>query len=299
LEKVFETGSPHYGEIEIVFPRGAVYLSTWLVPLKDQNGVVDNVLGVSRDISELKKLENSLKTTNQQLEAKVEERTAELRVSHKDLRKLTHEIVAAQEEERRRISRELHDEAGQSLIGLRFSLDAVYRELPARLGGLRQRMEKALALTDEAVKRLRMLAYNLRPPMLDLMGINLVIKELCREFSEQTGMEVEYSGVELEDLQDEVSISLYRFVQETLTNAAKHARASRILVTLECQNEMIRASVQDNGRGIPAEAGNKGLGLVGIKERFSILGGWLEVKPVIPSGSLVQVCLPRKNIVEP
>jgi PAS domain S-box-containing protein len=298
LDRVFETGSPVYTETETIFSGSILYLSTWLIPLENQNGVVDSVLGVSRDISELKKLENSLKITNQELEAKVEKRTDELRVSHNDLHKLTHQIVVAQEDERRRISRELHDEAGQSLIGLRFSMDAIYRELPANLGDLRRRMAKALTLIDQAVKRIRALAYNLRPPMLDLMGVNLGIKELCREYSEQTGIEVEYFGIDFENLQDEISISLYRFVQEALTNVAKHARASKVQVTLEYQNEMIKVSVQDNGRGIPADMNNKGLGMVGIKERFDNLGGWMELKPVIPSGSQLLVYLPWKNITE-
>jgi signal transduction histidine kinase len=131
--------------------------------------------------------------------------------------------------------------------------------------------------------------------MLDLMGVNLGIKELCREYAEQTGIEVEYFGVDFENLQDEISISLYRFVQEALTNVAKHARASKVQVTLEYQNEMIKASVQDNGRGVPAEMNHKGLGMVGIKERFDNLGGWMELKPVIPSGSQLLVCLPWKN----
>jgi PAS domain S-box-containing protein len=158
LKQVFETGKPQYAESETVFTRGAVYLSTWLVPLRDERGVVAQVLGVSRDISELKKLERSLKKTNQQLEARVEKRTAALSDSHNRLRELTQQIVIAQEEERRRISRELHDEAGQALIGLRFSLDAIYRELPVNLRKIRRRMAKALAQTDQTIQWMRALA---------------------------------------------------------------------------------------------------------------------------------------------
>ena len=298
LKHVFETGESLYEELEIGLPLGMVYLSTWLVPLKDQSGVVDNVLGVSRDISGLRKMQNVLKESNLQLEEGIEKRTAELLDSRDRLRKLTQQIVVAQEEERRRVSRELHDEAGQALIGLRFSLETVYKELPTNLRKLRQRMVKAVALTDQTIERVRTLAYNLRPPILDLMGINLGIKELCREFSTQTGLTVEYSGADLEGLQDEASISLYRFVQEALTNAAKHASASKVQVILEYQDGMIRASVQDNGRGMPTRKGNPGLGMVGIKERFDALGGWLEVKPVSPRGTHLQVCLPWKDIVK-
>lgn len=295
LDQVFSTGKPSYSESEITFPHGVLSVSTWLIPLENQNGMVDNVLGVSRDIGDLKKLERSLRETNLQLESKVAKRTAELLDSRDQLRKLTQQLVVVQEEERRRISRELHDEAGQSLIGLRFTLDTIYRELPANLGDLRQRLGKSLALTDLAVKRIRSLARGLRPPILDLIGINLGIKELCQEFSDQTGIKVEYSGVDLEGLQDEASISLYRFVQEALTNAAKHAQAGKVQVTLEYKDEIIKVSVQDNGRGISNWDENPGLGMVGIKERFDILGGWLEVKPVMPKGTQVKVCLPWKD----
>ncbi|MCJ7433576.1 MAG: PAS domain S-box protein, partial [Anaerolineales bacterium] len=298
LKQVIETGKSQYEEVEIDFPHGTAYLSTWLVPLKDQSGAIDSVMGVSRDISKLKKMEYLLKKTNLELESKVENRTAELRDSRDRLRELSQKIITTQEEERRRVSRELHDDAGQALIGLRFSLDSVYKELPANLRKLRQRMAKALTQTDQTIQRIRTLAYNLRPPTLDLVGINLGIKELCREFSDQTGLKVEYSGVDLEGLHDEISISLYRFVQETLTNVVKHAGASKVQVTLEYQDEMIKVSVQDNGQGISVGKENAGLGMVGIKERFDTLGGALEVKPVTPKGTLIQVCLPWKDIVK-
>jgi signal transduction histidine kinase len=222
----------------------------------------------------------------------VEERTTELRESRDHLRELTQHVFVAQEEERRRISRELHDEAGQALIGLRFSLDSIYKELPTNLRKLRQRMAKSLALIDQTVNRIRTLAYNLRSPALDLLGVNLGIKELCREFSDQTGIEVEYSGVDLEILQDEINISLYRFVQESLTNVAKHANASKVRVNLEYQDETIKASVYDDGQGISVEKANSGIGILGIKERFDNLGGRVEVKPVMPNGTQIQVCLP-------
>jgi len=227
----------------------------------------------------------------------VETRAAELRASRDRLRELTQKIVFSQEEERRRISRELHDESGQTLVGLRFSLDTIYRELPAEFGNLRRRMAKALSLTDLAVKRIRTLAYDLRPPMLDLVGVNLGINELCSEFSKQTGIKVEYSGIDFEDLQDEICVSLYRFVQEALTNVAKHARASKVQVTLKYQNEIIEATVQDNGRGFSTGNRNPGIGMLGIKERFDTLGGRFEVTSIEPKGSQVRVRLPwKKNI---
>jgi PAS domain S-box-containing protein len=296
LVQVFDTGEPVYSEAEIVFLESSEFQSTWLVPLKGQTGAVEAVLGVSRDISNLKKMERSLHVTNLLLESTVKERTAELLESRDQLRKLTQQIVVAQEEERRRISRELHDEAGQALIGLRFSLDSIYKEMPGDLRKLRRRMAKALTMTDQTFQRIRSVAHDLRPPLLDLMGVNLGIKELCREFADQTGLKLEYSGIELEGLPEEEGISLYRFVQEALTNVAKHARASRVLITLEYKDEMIEVSVKDNGRGTSSRDDTQGFGMVGIKERIDNLGGTLVVSSIMPHGMELKVILPWKGV---
>ena len=297
LTQVFNTDKPDYLESEIVFLHSSLYLSTWLIPIKGQNGPVDAVLGVSRDISGLKKMEKSLMETNLRLEARVEERTAELLESRNLLRNLTQQIVMAQEEERRRISRELHDEAGQALIGLRFNLDSIYKEIPADLRKLRRRMAKALVMTDQTFQLIRSVAHDLRPVLLDLLGLNLGIKELCREFSGHTGLKLDYSGMDLEGLPEVISISLYRFVQEALTNVVKHAGASRAWVLLEHQDEFIIAIVKDNGQGISGKNENKGLGMVGIKERIYSLGGRLEVGSVKPRGTQFKVSLPWKSTV--
>lgn len=297
LEFVFETGQPSYAETDVVFPNGATYLSTWLFPLNDQDGRVDSVLGVSRDISAQKKLQDSLKEANLLLNSLVEERTAELRDSRDQLRTLSQQVIFAQEEERLRLSRDLHDDAGQVLIGLRLNLELIYNDLPVNSKKLRERMVNTLALVDQTVNRIRTLSHNLRPPVLDILGVNMGIKELCGEFSGQTRILVEYVGVELKDLQDDISISLYRFVQEALTNVVKHARAHKVKVILEYKNKMIQLSVEDDGQGISASAEGSGLGMVGIKERFNNLGGWLEISSGVTGGTLIKVFLPWKSKV--
>jgi PAS domain S-box-containing protein len=295
LETVFETGEPTYAEADIIFPSGPIYLSTWLVPLIDQNGRVDNVLGVSRDISAQKKLQDSLKEANLRLNSLVDERTAELRDSRDQLRTLSQKVIFAQEEERLRLSRDLHDDAGQALIGLRLNLELIFNDLPVNSKKLRDRMKNTLALIDQTVNRIRTLSHNLRPPVLDILGINMGIKDLCSEFSNQTGIEVEYVGLELKNLRDEISISLYRFVQEALTNAAKHARARKVKVVMEYHDEMIKLSAEDDGQGISINTEGSGMGMVGIQERFNNLGGQLKIGPGVRGGLLVQVILPWQN----
>jgi signal transduction histidine kinase len=240
----------------------------------------------------------ALVEANLKLESKVEERTRELLASRNQSKALTQQVVFAQEEERRRLSRELHDEAGQALVGLRFSLEAIYREIPENDLNTRKHMAQSFVMVDQTLSRIRNLAYELRPPVLEIMGIDSSIKQLCQDYSEKTGIKIEYSGQKLENLEDEIGISLYRFVQEALTNAAKHARATKIQVKLNYHDGIITSSVQDDGQGISKNLG-KGLGLLGIKERFEILDGQVEIRPCEPKGTIIQVTLPRKAFKTP
>jgi PAS domain S-box-containing protein len=298
LNQVLETGTPFYSEAEFTLSIGKVYLSTWLVPLINSEGVVESVLGVSHDTTRFKDLEMALVEVNLKLESKVEERTRELLASRNQSKALTRQVVSAQEEERRRLSRELHDEAGQALVGLRFSLDAIYREIPENDLKINKHIAQSLVMVDQTLSRIRSLAYELRPPVLELMGIDSSIKQLCQDYSEKTGVKIEYSGQKLENLEDEIGISLYRFVQEALTNVAKHAQAAKVQVKLNYHDGIITSSVQDDGQGISKNFG-KGLGLLGIKERFEVLDGQVEIRPCEPKGTIIQVSLPWKAFKTP
>jgi signal transduction histidine kinase len=239
-----------------------------------------------------------LVATNRQLQQEIAERAraeaqrdAMLKVLEKEmivriqaeqrLERLAQQAVSAQEEERQRVSRELHDEAGQALTALKISLELARSDLPAGSDLLYERVGEAIALTDATLEQIRLLAQGLRPPALDTVGLNAAQEGFCHDFAQRTQLSVDYAGKELPLLPDAVGISLYRFLQEALTNVAKHADARRVRVELRQDAEAISLLVEDDGRGFDPEAVLQsqpaGIGLLGMQERFKLLGGWLEI----------------------
>jgi PAS domain S-box-containing protein len=299
LQKVVEKGAPLYFEDITKFLGHALWLGTWLVPLKTSNGVVCSILGVSRDISERKLMEQSLQQAKELLEKRVAERTAELIASHERTRDLARQVISAQEEERRRVSRELHDEAGQELIALKFNLDEIRTDLPDGLSPIRERLSQAINDTNQAMEHIRDLAHSLHPPVMDVGGINLGLDDFCREFSNRFHLSVDYRGTDLPNVPDESSITLYRVLQEMVTNVVRHARAKRIWVTLRYKNETIILSVKDNGQGFKQESTKRGIGLTGIEERLHLLGGRFEVKSRPGNGTRMTAYVPWQRDQEP
>lgn len=186
-------------------------------------------------------------------------------------------IILAQEEERRRISFELHDEAGQALVGIHMSLENLNSNLPVK-SEVKEGLEKAIFWTDTAIQKIRAVAYRLRPPVLDLLGLDPAIKQLCIDFSEQTGLIIHYSGTETPILSNELAISIYRIVQEALTNIIKHANAKHAWVKLKTGRGMLTLSIQDDGRGFDPETIQTGIGLDGMRERSHLLNGKMQIE---------------------
>ncbi len=226
--------------------------------------------------------EQALRASRDELERVVDERTVDLRVANARLRALTRNIVTTQEEERRRVSRELHDEAGQALIALKLSLQSVRDELPLAGNGRRQRLEEAMSLTDKTIEQIRLLAHDLRPPALDTAGLDTALDGLCREFARRTKIRVDFSGIHLPN-PGPATVCLYRFLQEALTNAVRHGHATALQVRLEKDANHAYLTVIDNGQGFdPSSVFSnqphpKSLGLIGMQERLDSVGGWMEI----------------------
>jgi signal transduction histidine kinase len=223
----------------------------------------------------------------------------EVSVSREQLRQLAKQVVSAQEDERQRVSRELHDEAGQALTALKISLQLIQNDLPAEFGGLRERLNEATSLVDSTLQEIRLLAQALRPPSLDaLHNINPTLEVFCREFRRRTQLAINYVGAELPALSEEANVCLYRFLQEALTNVAKHGRARRIWVVLQRDGDDVRLSVEDDGIGLQPgrEMGSVallGIGMLGMQERLELLGGRLEVDSQPGEGTRVTAHLPN------
>jgi signal transduction histidine kinase len=158
-------------------------------------------------------------------------------------------------------------------------------------------MGEVVALTDMTMERLRTLARDLRPPALDTAGLNPTLEGLCREFAKRVNLTIEFEAEELPALPDLVNICLYRFLQEALTNVAKHAQATQVQVKLAANASAVSLTVQDNGGGFDPQTGlpPKGIGLLGLQERLELLGGRLELKSQPGQGACLAAHLPREG----
>ena len=212
---------------------------------------------------------------------------AEIQVSRERLLRLNQRVVNAQEEERRRVSRELHDEAGQALTALKITLELMRSDI--QNPKLVQQLTEAAKMTGKTMEHIRLLAHGLRPPVLDTLGLNKTLDGLCSDFAHRTQLDVQYKGVTLPDLPDPVTISFYRFLQEALTNAAKHANAQHIQVTLSYTDltQQTCLTVADDGEGITAP---EGVGLAGMQERFELLGGKVIIETQPGQGTRLTAC---------
>jgi signal transduction histidine kinase len=230
--------------------------------------------------------------------ARLEKRAAAERRLVKDaegrMRDLSHQLVRAQEEERRAISRELHDEVGQMLTALRMQLVNLEQLRSAPDGAFDERLGDLKQLSERALRTVRDLALGLRPSMLDDLGLGPAVEWQAREFARRANLpvSVELEG-DLEGLPDSHRTCIYRIVQESLTNCARHARAGEIRILVHGSKESVSLSVQDNGVGFsPEGARRRGLGLVGIQERVRELGGSVDILSEPNRGTVLTLRIP-------
>jgi signal transduction histidine kinase len=224
------------------------------------------------------------------LENEADQRYREAEEARHELSRLSDRLVTAQEEERRRLSRELHDEIGQSMSAMLVELSRVESAIAdhpaqhARFASLRQ-------IAESNVGMVRNMALLLRPPMLDDLGLIPAVKWQARETSRRTGMRVRVIADDVDDIPDAFRTCVYRLVQEALNNCARHAHASEVVVSVIQDDEGIFFSVQDDGSGFDPKQ-EKGLGFLGMEERVEKLGGALQVKSKAGEGTLLSVRLP-------
>jgi signal transduction histidine kinase len=187
-------------------------------------------------------------------------------------------VVEAQESERRRLARELHDETGQALTSILLGLKGLEEKLSA--DDSRAAVADLRELVVSTLQDVRRLAVELRPTALDDFGLVAALERLTESFAEQSRIPVDFqSTLPAQRLPEEVETALYRIVQESLTNVVKHAQASRVSVLLTRKNGAVAAVVEDDGRGFdPAEVADGGFGLIGMRERVTALGGRLELE---------------------
>ena len=231
------------------------------------------------------------------LEKRVEEKYQESLQAQRELKDLSKRLVDAQEQERRAISRELHDEVGQSLSALLMDVERL-SAIPGKDGEYQHALENIKTLAENSVTEVRNLALLLRPSMLDDLGLVAALEWQAREVSKRTGMLVGLVEENVSDsLPEEHKTCVYRIVQEALNNCSKHAYAKHVQVTIRQKPGRLSLTIQDDGKGFdPVRA--RGLGLVGMTERVSQLNGILKVDSVAGRGTSLCVDLPLVSTPE-
>ena len=292
----------HYETARVRKDGTRIYVSITVSPVRNSVGNVVRASTVARDVTERKEAEEKIRRLNETLEEQVAERTAQLLDRERRLKDLVGKLVAAQEEERRRVAYEVHDGPTQVAVACHQHLQDFARKHPPGSTAGEGKLDRALELARLTVKETRHVIEGLRPTALDDFGlaaaVRLRIEELRKEGWE-IGYEEDLGG---ERLNPEVETTLYRIAQEALTNVRKHAGIKGARVTLTRLKGKVRLEVGDEGHGfdpsLPTKRGNgpgERVGLPGMRERVSLLGGELEIKSTPGVGTTVVAEVPASK----
>jgi PAS domain S-box-containing protein len=311
-------GLPRVVEGAVVTKTGERRMISWVNSELREDGRLVGVMLFGTDITERRKAEEDLRRAHAELEKRVEQRTAdlartvkvleeqirvrqkaeaELLASRGALRALSARLESAREEERKNLSREVHDEFGQTLTAMKVEISWMNKRLGPGDAALSEKIKSLSDLIDRSIKVVRRMATDLRPGQLDDLGLVSALDWLVKDFQGRTKVACRLAvRPENISVDPETSTALFRIVQEALTNVMRHAKASNVTVDLDV-GERALLRVKDDGRGITdKEASHPGsLGLLGIRERVLLCGGTFEIKGSPKKGTLLEVVLPLKS----
>lgn len=293
------------------------YVSGIMASMRDSN---DNLIGfakIGRDLTSQKQLEEELHIAREGLETRVAERTGELASAIESLKKeivdrkhsedlrvgLLGRIVTTQEDERRRIARDLHDNLGQGLTALRLKI-ASLKELCGDDEILCERVSRLQEIAAQIDAEVNFLAWELRPSALDDLGLVAAIGHYVQEWSRHWEIPADFHsfGLRGKRLDPEVETNLYRIAQEAMNNILKHAKASNVSVLLELRDEQVVLIIEDNGIGFDLnlkqvmKTSGTGFGLIGMRERATIVSGTLEIESILGNGTTIFVHVPSEFV---
>lgn len=294
------TGSP----FEMEFPlRGADGVFRWFLtrarPVRDDEGNIVYWYGTNTNIDEQRLLVQSLSEVRDNLEKRVEERTAELKVANASLRELSARLLRLRDEEQRRLARELHDSVGQLLAAISMDVSFVSLEADKLTQSTADRVVEIADLLQEVSREIRTISHLLHPPLLDEAGLASAVRWYVEGFAERSNIKVE---LEIPDhfgrLSNDKEIAIFRVIQECLTNIHRHSESETASISIRAEGNNRIIKIQDQGKGIPSEkleelmvSGRAGVGFAGMRERLRELGGSLEIH-TRGKGSTVVATLP-------
>jgi signal transduction histidine kinase len=285
-------------------------ISLTVSPVRDAKGTLIGASKVARDISERVLAQEALRRAHDQLEERVRERTAELSAANLSLRReieqrkhieeqraeLFTRLVLAQEGERRRIARDLHDQLGQQMTALRLTLETI-KALAVERSELQQHVEVLGELTRQIDQDLSFRVWELAPAALEGVGLDAALTEYAGSWSKRFGIRAQVHVIRPTDgaLIPEIETTVYRIAQEALNNIAKHARADRVDIVLERSDEQVSLIVEDNGVGFnPAAVTTRraGFGLAGMRERAALAGAECQIESAPGQGTTIILRVP-------
>jgi PAS domain S-box-containing protein len=298
LDAAYQTGQAYSAkERRLILHRSGtevtIYLDFTYLPMLDAAGDLEGILFQCVDVTD-KQL------TRTKLELRVRERTADLEQARDRLRTLNRDLLMGQEEERRRLSVELHDGAGQWIVALRWKLSSLAGQLGEESRPLVVGLREALELLDSLTQELRTVSYLLHPPLLEDSGLAAALKQYTEGLYDRSGLAVNLQIVpNLRRLPRDIEATVFRIVQEALTNVHKHANTKSATIRLWYESDQIDVVIEDNGTGIPGFLSltspniRLGVGIQGMRERAHQLNGTFNIQSNT-SGTVVSATLPAK-----
>lgn len=305
LRRVFETGQPERMEFDFELGGATRSFSSLVVPERaSAEGTVETVLAITRDVTDAKRVEAALKSWNEELEARVAERTAVAEQRASQLRMLAAELTQAEQRERRRLAKILHDHLQQLLVAARMRLSVLHRHAPNEK--VATTLQQIHELLDQCLVESRSLTVELSPPVLYEAGLTAGLQWLARQMEEKHHLQVEVDSESTAEPTCEAKrVFLFQAIRELLLNIVKHAQTDRARVELRpLDHDWLRLVVTDSGRGFdPARLEDRressGFGLFSIRERLEVLGGRMNLDTAPGQGTRTVIEVPRASATPP
>jgi len=324
MKKIFRDGRATV-EMSLMAKDGRLIPTEYTGSLvKNAEGKPEYILAIGRDITERRRAREALQKAHDELEQRVEERTAELmeaneqlkheivereraqealRESEGQLRYLSSQLLSAQENERKSVAQELHDSIGQTLAAIKFGAEKALEQLKQRSSRTaKTSLEAVVSMVQNGIEEVRRIQMDLRPPTLDDLGILATISWFCREFQRiYSGIRIEQQiNIQEDNVPDPLKTIIYRVLQEALNNVVKHSKADRVRLSLRKGDGTVELAIEDNGQGfdvedvLSVESSKRGIGVSSMKERTELSGGSFAIESVKGTGTTIRSSWPKR-----